>query len=379
VESALEGHPAAVLYFPHDVKVEAIYAFVTLKPGQAPGDFIKAGATSYRVHRHRGRCDLYNRQCRIKEGKRGICGVRENRGGRLYSLVYGRIIAEHIDPIEKKPLFNFLPGSRAFSIGTVGCNFHCKHCQNFDISQYPQEHTGDIIGERRTPEGIVSAAKAAGCETIAYTYNEPTVFYEFTHDTAILAQREGIKNIIVSNGYLSSEAARQIAPYLDAINIDLKAFSDKSYKEVCGARLEPVLETIKLMKALGVWVEVTTLIIPGLNDGEEELRDIAHFVKEIGPQVPWHVTRFHPAYKYLDRPPTPVATLRQAHEIGLEEGLRYVYEGNVPGEGGENTYCYACGAILVERYGLRLLANRLEDGKCSECGAKMDGVGLSHL
>lgn len=258
----------------------------------------------------------------------------------------------------------------------MGCNLHCKHCQNFDISQYPQEHAGDIIGERRTPEGIVSAAKAAGCETIAYTYNEPTVFYEFTYDTAILAQRQRIKNIFVSNGYMSSDAAHQIAPYLDAINIDLKAFSDKSYKEVCGARLEPVLETIKLMKALGVWVEVITLIIPGLNDGEEELRDIAHFVKEIGPQVPWHVTRFYPAYKYLDRPPTPVATLRQSREIGLEEGLRYVYEGNVPGEGGENTYCYACGAILVERYGLRLVRNRLEDGKCSECGAKMDGVGL---
>jgi len=324
----------------------------------------------------RARCHLCNHQCRIKDGKRGICGVRENRGGRLYSLVYGRIIAEHIDPIEKKPLFNFLPGSRAFSLGTVGCNFRCKHCQNFDISQYPQEHAGDIIGERRTPEEIVSAAKAAGCETIAYTYNEPTVFYEFTYDTAILAQREGIKNIFVSNGYLSSDAARQIAPYLDAINIDLKAFSDKSYKEVCKARLEPVLATIKLMKALGVWVEVTTLIIPGLNDGEEELRHIAHFVKGIGPEVPWHVTRFYPAYKYFDRPPTPVATLRQAREIGLEEGLRYVYEGNVPGEGGENTYCYACGAILIKRSGLRLLGNRLEDGKCPECGAKMDGVGL---
>jgi pyruvate formate lyase activating enzyme len=299
--------------------------------------------------------------------------VRENRGGTLYSLVYGKVIAEHIDPIEKKPLFHFLPGSKAFSIGTVGCNFHCKHCQNFDISQYPHEHAGEIIGQDRTPEQIVANAKVADCETIAYTYNEPTVFYEFAYETMVLAQRERIKNIFVSNSYMSSEAAHHISPYLDAINIDLKAFSDKSYEEVCGARLEPVLETIKLMKKLGVWVEVTTLIIPGLNDGEEELRQIARFVKEIGIEVPWHVTRFYPAYKYIDRPPTPVATLHQAHEIGQEEGLRYVYEGNVPGEGGENTYCYTCGALLVERRGLELIRNRFEDEKCPKCGAGIDG------
>ena len=322
------------------------------------------------------RCNLCNNRCKIKEGRRGICGVRENRGGKLYSLVYGKIIAEHIDPIEKKPLFNFLPGSRAFSIGTVGCNFHCKHCQNSDISQYPHEHGGVIIGHDRTPDQIVTAAKAAGCETIAYTYTEPTIFYEFAYDTAVLAQKEGIKNVFVSNGYMSSEAARQIAPYLDAINIDLKAFTDKFYKEVCGARLNPVLETILLMKELDVWVEVTTLIIPGLNDGEQELRDIARFVKSVGPEIPWHVSQFYPAYKLVDRPSTPVATLRRAREIGMEEGLHYVYEGNVPGEEGENTHCYACGAMLIERYGLTLTRNRLENGKCPECGAKIDGVGL---
>ena len=323
---------------------------------------------------NRVRCNLCNHRCKIKERKRGICGVRENRGGKLYSLVYGRIIAEHIDPIEKKPLFNFLPGSRAFSIGTVGCNFHCKHCQNSDISQYPHEHGGEIIGQNRTPDQIVTAAKAAGCETIAYTYTEPTIFYEFAYDTAVLARKEEIKNIFVSNGYISAEAARQIAPYLDAINIDLKAFTDKLYKEVCGARLNPVLETIRLMKALDVWVEVTTLIIPGLNDGEQELHDIARFVKSVGPEVPWHVSQFYPAYKLLDRPPTPAATLRRAREIGMEEGLRYVYEGNVPGERGENTHCYACGALLIERYGLTLTRNRLQDGKCPGCGARIDGL-----
>jgi len=285
------------------------------------------------------RCNLCNHRCKIKEGKRGICGVRENRDGKLYSQVYGKIVAEHTDPIEKKPLFNFLPGSKAYSIGTVGCNFHCKHCQNFDISQYPQEHRGEIIGQDRTPEQIVAAAKAAGCETIAYTYNEPTIFYEFAYDTALLAQKEGIKNVFVSNGYMSSDVARHIAPYLDAINVDLKTFNDKSYKAVCGARLKPVLKTIQLMKELGV-------------------------------------TQFYPAYQLLDKPRTPVATLRRAREIGMEEGLRYVYEGNVSGEGGENTYCYACRAILIERYGLTLRRNRLQDGKCPECSTSIDGVGM---
>ena len=302
--------------------------------------------------------------------------MRESRGGKLYSLVYGKVVAEDIDPIEKKPLFNFLPGSRAFSIATVGCNFHCKHCQNFHISQYPHEHGGEIIGQDRTPEEVVVATKGAGCETIAYTYTEPTVFYEFAYDTALLAQEEGIKNVFVSNGYMSADAARQLAPYLDAINIDLKVFTDKAYKDLCGARLKPVLKTIQLMKELDVWVEVTTLIIPGLNDGEQELRDIARFVKSVGPEVPWHVSQFYPAYKLLDKPRTPVATLRRARKIGMEEGLRYVYVGNVPGEGGENTYCYACGAVLIERYGLTLIRNRLQDGKCPECGTKIDGVGV---
>ena len=322
------------------------------------------------------RCNLCSHRCKIKKGKRGICGVRENRDGKLFSLVYGKIVAEHNDPIEKKPLFHFLPGSKAFSIGTVGCNFHCKNCQNFDISQYPREHKGEIIGQDRTPEQIVEAAKAGGSETIAYTYNEPTIFFEFAYNTALLAQKEGIKNVFVSNGYMTSDAARHMAPYLDAINIDLKAFNDRSYKEVCGARLKPILKTIELIKELGVWLEVTTLIIPGINDGEDELRNIARFVKSVGPDVPWHVTQFYPAYRFPDKPQTPVATLRHAREIGMGEGLRYVYEGNVPGEGGENTWCYACGAPLIKRYGLTLIQNRLQDGKCPECGARIDGVGM---
>ncbi len=322
------------------------------------------------------RCNLCNHRCKIRDGKSGICGVRENRGGKLMSLVYGKVIAEHIDPIEKKPLFHFLPGSKAFSIGTVGCNFRCKFCQNFDISQYPREHGGEIIGRDRTPAQIVASARESGCETIAYTYTEPTIFYEFALDTAVLAREEGIKNVFVSNGYMSPEAARHIAPYIDAGNIDIKAFTDTFYKTMCGARLEPVLETIRLLKALGVWVETTTLIIPGLNDGDEELRNIARFIKGVGAEIPWHVTQFYPTYELLDKPRTPVSTLRRARDIGKEEGLHYVYEGNVPGEGGENTYCHSCGALLIERYGLELIRNRLQDGTCPECGSGIKGVGM---
>ena len=328
-----------------------------------------------RMARNKVYCHLCNQRCKIHEGEKGICGVRENRGGRLFSLIYGKIAAEHIDPIEKKPLFHFLPGASAFSIGTMGCNFRCEHCQNFDISQYPHEGIGEIIGKNRTPEQIVAAAKAAGCETIAYTYTEPTIFYEFAFDTSILAHKEGIKNIFVSNGYMSTEAARQIAPYLDAINIDLKAFTNNFYREVCGAHLKPVLQTIQLMKDLGVWVEVTTLIIPDLNDGDQELRDIARFMKSIGIDIPWHVTQFYPAYKMRDRPPTPEATLRRAREIGMEEGLRYVYEGNVISEEGEKTFCYACGAVVIER-SVSFIRNRLIDGTCPKCGTTINGVGM---
>ena len=236
--------------------------------------------------------------------------------------------------------------------------------------------SGRIAGEDRTPEQIVKRAKEAGCRSIAYTYTEPTIFFEFAFDTAVLAHRRGLKNVFVSNGYMSAPAARRIAPVLDAINIDLKAFSEKFYKEVCGARLKPVLETIELMKSLGVWVEVTTLIIPGLNDSPAELADIAGFVKGVGADVPWHVSAFYPAYQLLDVPPTPVATLRRARDIGLEAGLRYVYEGNVPGEAGENTYCSACGAQVIRRSGLGLVRNRLQGGRCPECGQPIDGVGL---
>jgi len=320
------------------------------------------------------KCDLCSHRCgRITNSKRGICGVRENRDGTLYSLVYGKAVAHAVDPIEKKPLFHFLPGSKAYSIATVGCNFRCGNCQNFEISQMPRERNV-IIGEDVTPEEIVATAKQYKCESIAYTYTEPTIFFEYAYDTAKLASKEGIKNVFVTNGYITEEALVEIKPYLDAANIDLKSFSDDFYRKNCGARLSPVLDSIRLHKSLGIWIEITTLIIPTLNDSEENLRKIAEFIKDVGEEIPWHISRFHPMYQLLDLPRTPIATLHKAREIGLEVGLRYVYEGNVPGEVGENTYCYNCGKPLIRRHGYAILENKIKDSECSYCGAKIDGV-----
>ncbi len=319
-------------------------------------------------------CGLCNHHCHIKEGKRGLCGVRENLKGKLYSLVYGRLIAEHVDPIEKKPLFHFLPGSRAYSISTVGCNFRCLHCQNYDISQYPHLHNGEISGHERSAESVVKDAVRQNCASVCYTYVEPTIFYEFAYDCSILAHQRQLKNVFVSNGYMSPEVTRHLATVLDGINIDIKGFTDDFYKKVCKARLQPVLDNVQLMHELGVWVEVTTLIIPGLNDSKEELREIAKFIKGVSPAIPWHVTAFYPTYKMLDREPTPAATLRRAREIGLEEGLRFVYEGNIPGEGGENSYCPACGEELISRFGFSIRHNGLSKGRCGKCDEPIEGV-----
>lgn len=319
------------------------------------------------------RCYLCNHRCVINDGKRGICAVRENIDGTLYSLVYGKVISANIDPIEKKPLFHFQPGSTSFSIATVGCNFRCMHCQNFGISQYPKEHGGDIAGSSATPEAIVEAAERNGCKSISYTYTEPTIFFEFAYDCARLAHEKGIKNVFVSNGYTGPEATRLIAPYLDGNNIDLKG-NEKFYKEICGAKVEPVKGTIKLMKELGVWVEVTTLVIPGYNDSEEDLRSIAEFIKSVDPSMPWHVTQFYPTYKLTDVPRTPVKTLRWARQMGLDIGLKYVYEGNVPGEGGENTYCPNCKELLIHRFGFSIGENKMKNGKCPNCGMLQNGV-----
>ncbi|MCI0468457.1 MAG: AmmeMemoRadiSam system radical SAM enzyme [Nitrospirae bacterium] len=327
-----------------------------------------------RLDDNKVKCHLCSHRCPISPGKRGLCGVRENRDGILYTLVYGRIIARHIDPIEKKPLFHFYPGSTSYSIATVGCNFKCLHCQNFDISQYPKKHA-QIHGEAMTPEQVVNEAEKAGCKSISYTYTEPTIFFEFAYDCARLAHERGIKNVFVTNGYASPEAVRLIAPYLDAANIDLKG-DDNFYKKICGARSQPVLDTIKLMKELGVWVEVTTLIMPDYNDSEDFLRWTAEFIKSIDPAMPWHVTQFYPTYKLNDKPRTALKTLRMARDIGVRTGLKYVYEGNVPGEGGENTHCPICKELLIERLGFAFISVKIKDAKCFNCGAEIDGVGM---
>ena len=320
------------------------------------------------------KCNLCSHRCKIAEGKIGICGVRENKGGTLYSLVYGKVIAEHVDPIEKKPFFHFRPGATSFSIATAGCNFRCEHCQNWNISQGPGEGRG-IAGKSLPPKEVVRLAKKYGCKSISYTYTEPSIFFEYAYDTAKLAKKEGIDNNFVTNGFMTPEALEMISPYLDAANVDLKAFTDKFYREVCGARLKPVLETLKGMKKLGIWVEVTTLAIPTLNDSKDELEKIANFIyKELGRETPWHVSSFYPHYKMKYMPPTPIETLSMARKIGLDAGLRYVYSGNIPDDIGENTYCYNCGELLIRRYGVSILENKIKDSRCFNCNAKIDGV-----
>lgn len=326
-----------------------------------------------KLDKNRVRCFLCNHHCLIKEGARGICGVRENADGTLVSLVYRKIIAENVDPIEKKPLFHFLPGSRSFSIATVGCNFRCRFCQNADISQMPAD-SNRIWGQDTSPESVVERALATKSATIAYTYTEPTIYFEFALDTARIAAPKGLRNIFVSNGYMTEECLKEIQPDLHGANVDLKAFSDGFYKEQCGAKLAPVLKSIEAMVKTGVWVEITTLLIPGLNDDEEELRGIAEFLVGLDPGIPWHISRFHPTYRLVDIPPTPPESIRRAREIGYEKGLRYVYTGNLPGDKGEKTSCHHCGELLIDRRGFLVTENKLKDGACPKCASVIPGV-----
>ncbi len=298
------------------------------------------------------KCGMCRHFCTLDNGKRGICSVRENKSGVLESLVYGKIIARGIDPIEKKPIFHLKPGSLAYSIATVGCNFKCSFCQNSDISQMPADHNGLIRGVEMSPETIVDQAIRGKCKSIAYTYTEPGIYFEFAFDIAKIAHEKGLANIFVTNGYMSSEAIKMIAPYLDAANVDLKAFNDEFYKKECGARIKPVKENLKLLKSLGILVEVTTLLIPGLNDDPGELKTMAEFIaKELGSETPWHISRFHPCYKKTDCSVTSLAALESAYKTGKQAGLRYVYTGNAPGLDSENTFCHVCGELLIKRIG----------------------------
>lgn len=319
------------------------------------------------------RCNLCAHRCAIKPDRCGVCGVRENREGVLYSLVYGTIIAENIDPIEKKPFFHVYPSSKSYSIATTGCNFSCSFCQNHDISQMPRA-TRMITGEDFLPAEIVARAKKSGAKTIAYTYTEPTIYFELAYDNAKIAVENGLKNVFVTNGFMTAETIETIAPYLAAANVDLKSFRDEFYKKQCGARLNPVLESLQKMKEQGIWVEITTLLIPTLNDSDEELKDIAQFIAGLGTETPWHISRFHPQYKMQYLPVTPLDSLHRAAQIGKEAGLKYVYSGNVPGDAGENTYCFKCGNLLIERYGFTIVGTNLQENKCPKCGTKLDGI-----
>ena len=321
----------------------------------------------------RVQCALCAHRCKINAGRRGLCGVRENKDGILYSLVFGTLIAEQVDPIEKKPFFHVHPASRSYSIATVGCNFSCDFCQNHEISQMPRS-TLMIMGEDTAPATIVERAKNSHCKTIAYTYTEPTVYLETALETAKIACRDGLQNVFVTNGFMTPEAVDVIAPYLAAANVDLKSFRDEFYKKQCGARLKPVLDSLKKMKERGIWLEITTLLIPGLNDSTEELKDIAAFILSLGAETPWHISRFHPQFKRLETPSTPIDSLHRACLIGKEAGLKYVYSGNVPGDEGENTVCSNCKKLVIKRHGFRIIDNFLSGPACSHCGQKLEGL-----
>lgn len=322
------------------------------------------------------RCDACAHRCLIREGRSGICGVRENRGGTLVSLVYGEAVASHVEPIEKKPFFHVLPSSMAYSFSTQGCNFHCRHCQNWEIAQAPRE--GLRLPARTLPPAqIVREALAARARSVAYTYVEPTIFLEYALDTARLARAAGLVNVFVTNGYETPEALELLAPVLDGANVDLKSLNDTFYRRICGAKLEPVKETIVTMRRLGIWVEITTLVIPGKNDDPAELAAAADWIaREVGPDTPWHLSRFYPAYRMPDVPMTPAATLRAAAEIARRAGLRHVYVGNLPGGGDTNTHCPGCGHLLIRRDGYRATVVALRDGACAGCGLPLAGVGL---
>ena len=332
-------------------------------------------ATLYdKLDNNKVKCKVCNHRCTIAPGKRGFCRVRENRDGTLYSLIYSTVSSEAVDPIEKKPLFHFHPGTLSYSQGTVGCNFRCKHCQNWQISQVD-------IGESNTfdipPEMAVDRALSTGSRSIAWTYNEPTIWHEYTYDSAKLAKEKGLATVYVTNGYITPEALKHISPYLDAFRVDIKAFTEEFYREVASAKLAPVLESSKLARKLGMHIEVINLVIPTKNDSPDELRELSKWVYEnLEADTPIHFTRFHPQYKIRDLPPTPVKTLEMAHEIAKDEGMKYVYIGNVYGHKYENTYCPSCGEMLIKRDGFAIVDYWITPAKtCPKCGEKILIVG----
>lgn len=317
-------------------------------------------------------CQLCPRKCTIAEGKRGFCRVRENRGGRLYTLVYGRPCAVSIGPIEKAPLYHFEPSHKRLTVATVSCNLRCKHCHNWHISQVGP---GEVREYNLTTEEIVEEAKRRGVGSISFTYTEPVVFYEYIYDISKLAKEKGLKTSIVSNGFINPEPLRKLLPVLDAVKIDLKAFTEKFYREVCAAELEPVLKTLKVLKEEGAFFEIVNLVIPTLNDSPEEIRKMCKWIKEnLGEDVPLHFSRFHPAYRITHLPPTPVKTLEMAIRTAKDVGLKYIYIGNVPGHKYNSTFCSQCEKRLIHRIHFSVLSNNIENGKCRFCQQEIPGV-----
>jgi pyruvate formate lyase activating enzyme len=327
----------------------------------------------------RVRCALCAHRCRIRPGRSGICQVRHNVAGDLSTSVYGRLVSASADPIEKKPLSHYHPGSTSLSVATVGCNLRCRFCQNASISQWRHRPPRPTPGDEVTPEDLVEAAIRRGCRSLSFTYTEPTIGLEFVEDTGRLARERGVGTVFVTNGFMTPETVDVLSGFLDAANVDLKAMRERTYRRVCKARLAPVLQTIEAMVAAGIWVEVTTLVVPGMNDSDEELAEIAAFLAGVGTHVPWHISAFHPTYEMTDRPRTPLGRLRRAHELGLEAGLKYVYVGNVHGDRGESTVCAGCAHRLIHRVGYSLLAVDLDGDRCPRCGEVLHGVGMAEV
>jgi len=318
------------------------------------------------------KCLLCPRACVVGDVERGYCGVRENQGGKYQTLVYGALCSYNVDPIEKKPLFHYLPGTQALSIATAGCNIECKFCQNWQISQFRPEQ---VASTPVTPEQLAANCAARGWPTLAYTYSEPVVFYEYMYDAAAAARRRGVGSVMISNGYIEEEPIRELCKVLTGVKIDLKAFTERFYVEQCAGELKPVLRALEVLKDVGIWFELVILIIPTLNDSPEEIKAMARWVVErLGPDVPMHFTRFHPTYRVTNLPRTPVPTLERSRDIALGEGVRYVYAGNVPMHPGENTYCHQCRELLIRRVGFRVESSLIRDGKCPKCGTTIPGV-----
>ncbi|MCK4263909.1 MAG: AmmeMemoRadiSam system radical SAM enzyme [Candidatus Aminicenantes bacterium] len=344
-----------------------MYAF------QEKANLSKVEARFYKKHPDREiECVLCPRFCKLGDKERGYCGVRENIGGTYYTLVYGKACSIHVDPIEKKPLFHFLPKSQALSIATAGCNVNCKFCQNWEISQVRPEQIHHIDFP---PDSVVKSAKKNNCPVIAYTYSEPIVFYEYMVDTSIEARKKGIKNVVITGGHINPEPLEKLIEVVDSIKIDLKAFSQNFYTNYVRGELQPVLEAIKIVATSNVWLEIVYLVIPTLNDSPKEIRKLCKWIlREVGPEIPLHFSRFHPMYLMKNLPPTPISTLIKVRDIALEEGIHYVYIGNVPGHMAENTFCPNCKKIVIERRGYQIQKNNLKDGRCKYCNHTIPGV-----